>query len=545
MNLHRKRLIKIRNLLTLVLCLIFLAFFLIHPVLSIQIDQTTHNMVESQCELDTLSKQSDSNILRSNSQDLNFEISIYQEDEAFDGYNLFVVDPARTDREKCNNTLLITDMAGNIFFKRNVGSGTGTVFAEFINSTTILMGEPSGAVLWNIYTNHTLSTHAKGHHEYEYNPINNTIFTFNLYNIEIEGVSYRFDYINEYNLSGHIVWSLDTRSFISPSQWCPFQDMAGKDRGITHSNTFFFDSEEDIFYYNPRNLNTFYKIDHKTSEVIWGLGQYGNFTLFDIEGNVRQNLFYHPHAVEKIDDNKFILFDNDKHNIEDPSSTKSRMVELEINESTMTANESWVWVAPNSYYSHALGDADRLPNGNRLGTFGTSSHPNTNFGARLVEVTNEGNIVWELNFPQTEMYKHEVNRMERICFSPVVNSPPDIKALPNEDITVTWQTWYNFRAKRKMNGTYSLYLGDELVEEGKHTYEKFWRPTNLTFNLGNLNNGTYNLLLALKDEGGHVTTDQIIIFISPKNSNTSIIGTNGFILGLVILILEKKRNKNG
>lgn len=67
--------------------------------------------------------------------------------------------------------------------------------------------------------------------------------------------------------------------------------------------------------------------------------------------------------------------------------------------------------------------------------FGTSSHPNTNIGARLVEVTNVGNIVRKLNFPQTETYQYEVNRMERIRFSPMINTPPDIKAVPNEDIT--------------------------------------------------------------------------------------------------------------
>lgn len=489
--------------------------------------------------------QTEFNVPRRNVQTTDFDISISHDGDAFDGYNLFVVDPTSSDRSKCNNTLLITDMAGNIFMKRNVGSGTGTINAEFINSTTILMGEPSGAVIWNIYSNKTYSIGAIGHHEYEYNPNNNTVFTFNLYNIDIEGVSYRFDYISEYNLTGHLVWSLDTRSFISTTQWCPFKDMVGKDRGITHSNTIFFDSEEDIFYYTPRNHNTFYKIDHKTSEVIWGLGQYGDFTLYNLEGNQRQSLFFHPHAIEKIDDNQFILFDNDKHNFEKPANDKSRIVELRTDETTMTANESWVWVAPQSYYSSALGDADRLPNGNRLGTFGTSSHPDTNIGARLVEVDNNGHVVWELNFPHTTTHKHVVNRMERIHFSPVLSSPPDIKTPPDDNITVTWQTWYNFRAKRKMSGSYSLFLDSDLIEEGDHVYEKFWRPTNLTFNLDKLKLGTYNLLLALEDEGGHVTTDEINIFISHNESTAAItISTNSFLLGLGILIVwRKKSNK--
>ena len=526
----------------LILCLLGCTFIISHHSQFHKLGGLTNIIMETQFEKDIIPEQDKFDIRKKSVQTTDYNVSIHHEDEAFAGYNLFVVDPARTDREKCNNTLLIMDMVGNIVMRRNVGYGTGTINAEFINSTTILMGEPSGAVLWNIYSNKTHPIGVVGHHEYEFNPNNNTIFTFDNYHINIEGVTYRFDYINEYNLTGHLVWSLDTRSFISPNQWCPFQDMIGKARGITHSNTIFFDSEEDIFYYTPRNLNTFYKINHKTSEIIWGLGQYGDFTLYDLKGNEHQSLFFHPHAIEKIDDDQFILFDNDKHNFENPSNQKSRIVELKIDESTMTANESWVWEAPNIYYSHALGDADRLPNGNRLGTFGTSSHPDTNIGARLVEVNNEGKIVWELNFPHTETYKHEVNRMERIRFSPIINSPPDIKALPDEDITVTWQTWYNFRAKRKMNGSYSLFLDDMLIEEGKNIFEKFWRPTNLTFNLGNLNLGNYKLHLELKDEGEHVTTDEIIISISQSESTSSIpIGMNSFLLGLMILIFWRKR----
>ena len=47
---------------------------------------------------------------------------------------------------------------------------------------------------------------------------------------------------------------------------------------LTHSNSLFFDAENDILYYNARNPNTFYKINHSSSEVIWGLGEHGNFS---------------------------------------------------------------------------------------------------------------------------------------------------------------------------------------------------------------------------------------------------------------------------
>jgi len=82
------------------------------------------------------------------------------------------------------------------------------------------------------------------------------------------------------------------------------------------------------------------------------------------------------------------------------------------------------------------------------------------------------------------------------------------------------------------------------LRTSENIFDKFWRPTNLTFNLGNLNLGTYKLQLVLKDEGEHVTTDEIIISISQSKSTSTIpIGMNSFLLGLMILILWRKKNQ--
>ena len=436
-------------------------------------------------------------------------------------------------------------MNGSILLSRNVGvqGNLDTRAVEFLNSTTILFGTDHGALIWNIYTNTSFLVPCNGHHEYEYNPNKDTIFTFKAYSIDIEGTIYRFDYINEYNLTGHLVWTLDTHSFISHTQWCPMRDLYGDQAGITHSNTIFFDPEEEIFYYNPRNLNTFYKIDHKTGKIIWGLGQYGNFTLYDLEGNQQESLFFHPHAIEQIDDNKFILFDNDYHNYVDPESKESRIVELRIDETTMTAKETWVWSAPLSYYSHAVGDADRLPNGNRLGTFGTTSHPNTTIGPRLVEVNNSGHIVWELNFPNSEEFNYKIHRSERFRWSPILNAPPDLKVLLDDEVVLSWQTWYNCRTKKKMNGSYILYQDGTPIKSGSHLYEKFWRPTNLTFNLGVLEKADYNFTLVITDESGHATSDSIAIqIITPSkiNSTEIMISISG-LLWLTITIQKRQR----
>ena len=204
--------------------------------------------------------------------------------------------------------------------------------------------------------------------------------------------------------------------------------------------------------------------------------------MFNKMGEPIENLFYHAHAVEQIDDNTFILFDNDYYNLTQTdmnSEKKSRIIEIKINETTMTANESWVWNPSQDYYSKVWGDADRLPNGNRLGTFGTTSHPNTNISARLVEVNNAGKIVWEMNFPKDE-FSYGIYRAERFRFSPVIAYQDDIFTTKNIDVNVTWQTWYNFRTKGEMTGSYEIYLDGSLIDSNTHVIRDF---KNLTYKI--------------------------------------------------------------
>jgi hypothetical protein len=473
------------------------------------------------------------------------EINISSNSKAFNGYNLFVLQQYKQNNTTVSNSsLIITDMSGEIIIEKPIEFNESIIYSstEFINSTTIMFGKTDRIVLWNIYTNNIKEINFPGRHEIEYNPNRNTFFTFSGYIVDIDGVSYLFDYILEYNITGDVIWSLDTGSFISQEFLCPYYDMYLDFVDVVHSNTLFYDSEEDIFYYNARNINTFYKIDHNSSKIIWGLGEYGNFTLFDFEGNQRDELFYHPHSVEYIDEDTFILFDNDLHNQTNPSNRRSRILEITINEATMTANESWMWIAPEEYFSIIWGDADRLPNGNRLGAFGTFSHfVDTMIGARLVEVDNQGQIVWEMNFPHSSEFIYGVYCAERFRFSPVLSSPPDIIAGNEDEVTVTWQSWYNFRSKRRINGLFTLYLDCDPIESGVHTYDKFWRQTNLTFNLGRFSVGNYNLTIALADEAGHITTDSINISVISSDITafttslkTTTIVTRTFGIGILI-----------
>ncbi|MFX1273272.1 MAG: aryl-sulfate sulfotransferase, partial [Promethearchaeota archaeon] len=409
------------------------------------------------------------------------EVEVTRTDAAFEGYNLFVLrERGRANRQN-NQTLIITDMNGNVEYERIITNG-GTfeladLSVEFVSPTTLLVGYPFNVALVNIYTGATELLGFYGHHEYEYNPNNKTVFTFRENEEEIEGSMYIFDLINEYDLDGNLVWSLDVSEFITPDMQCPYSHLVEGVPDVAHSNTIFYDTNEDVIYYNPRNVNTFYKIDHKTGDVIWGLGEYGDFAMYDAFGIKVDYLFFHSHSLERIDDDTFILFDNDFHNKNLERNHKSRIIEITIDEGRMEANASWIWRGTDRYWSIIWGDADRLPNGNRLGAFGADDRPGFfNEGAHLIEVTEDGEIAWKFTFKNNDMYTYGIYRMERFRYTPILLSPTQLHFEPDEDVILNWEAFYNYRPKRMIEGDYTLTGMSARLDSGTFLYDRFWRP---------------------------------------------------------------------
>ncbi len=469
--------------------------------------------------------------------------------EAFEGYNLFQF----RDFDNPPPNFRITDMEGEIIDEFQIEKNDG--YGHPINSTTFLLVFENTTYLWNRETGRNQMFNFSSHHDISYNPTTKTFMTLETYTIinpyvTIPGHNlidtYAFDYdtIREMNMDGEVIWELNTSSFV-PFEWWPGEITTTAHMDVTHSNSVFWDIEEDMIYLNCRNLNTFFKIDHKTGEVLWGLGEYGDFTLFDHYGKQRQNLFYHNHALKKVDNNTFILFDNDYLNKTKLNNHRSRLLEITINETTMTANISWVWTGSGEYFSAVWGDVDRLPNGNRFGTFGTQTHPATDIGPRLVEVNETGDVVWEMYFKGGN---YGIFRAERFRLNPILSIPEDKLIAIGDPITLSWQTWYNFRTKLKMKGSYTFYRDGNEIYEGEVVFDKFWRPTNLTFNLNSLKQGKYIFKLAVADEGGHTTEDTVVVYVgispSETTSNSVTIPTIVILLlelGMITTTLRKKR----
>lgn len=154
----------------------------------------------------------------------------------------------------------------------------------------------------------------------------------------------------------------------------------------SHSNTIEPDPRDDSVIVSCRNMNSLIKVDRKTGEIVWRLGVGGDFEMDPAD------YFYHQHSPELQPNGNILLFDNGTGRPPEHGGEYSRALELEIDEVSRRARAVWTYRHDPHLFCPIWSDADRLPNGNTLVTFGTRTEGDT---SRYVEVTSEGEVVWE------------------------------------------------------------------------------------------------------------------------------------------------------
>jgi Arylsulfotransferase (ASST) len=322
-----------------------------------------------------------------------------------------------------NNYLVVMNANGTLVSVRSEPSGTYGVVKNIAQDTLLFQGEPNigGAAsapsfathIWNVASNTVQDfLNVTGHHDIEYNPINNTFLTLQNYVKTVGNNSILFDKIVQLDSYGNVLWSWDTYDHIPLSQADPF-NLTSAVNGqpvidFTHANALDWDYNNGIIYLNARHTNTFYKINQTTGDMIWACGQFGNFALLGPNGTPVPSLWYHSHDLKQIAPDVFTMFNNDFDNITNYNDSSSQLMEVTLNEQNMTASVTWSWTAPPQYYSTFLGAADILPNGDWIGDFGSPTHQFVenqpwNFadtGAVLIEVNPvSGQIVRTITFP--------------------------------------------------------------------------------------------------------------------------------------------------
>jgi len=146
---------------------------------------------------------------------------------------------------------------------------------------------------------------------------------------------------------------------------------------------------EDTLLISAKNQHAVFKIDPGTGEVVWRLGKDGDFERTDGDDLA----FTNQHAPEFVSDDEILVFDNGV----DGWREESGAVQVRFDEDAMTCEVVWSWYPDPPIYAPIWSDADRLENGDTLVTFGRRG---TDADSHIIEVTGDGERVWQLVTPE-------------------------------------------------------------------------------------------------------------------------------------------------
>lgn len=217
------------------------------------------------------------------------------------------------------------------------------------------------------------------------------------------------------------------------------EDLLAGGIDYVHMNSIATDFDGDIIT-SSRHLSEVTKIHRETGEVIWQLGGVNNdFEFVNDEYGISYQHF--ARAVEGFP-NRYLIFDNGNYH----SPSFSRAVEYQLDTVTMTATMVWEFRHTPDRYSHWMGSAQRLPNGNTLIDWADGSQP------KATEVTMDGEVVYDADFVE---YTHTY-RTYRYEWISVADKPYLIVEPQYDQITLI----FNKFGDTTFTG-YVIYAGEE------------------------------------------------------------------------------------
>ena len=247
--------------------------------------------------------------------------------------------------------------------------------------------------------------------------------------------------IIEFDLNGNILNRWDFLDMLKPTR-IGYDGTSGLPAAAdwAHVNSVAYDVTTDNLIVSLKHQDAVVNFSRADGTLNWILGNPANWQGFEQflltpDGGVF-TWPYHQHAVEITGDN-LIMFDNGNRRaspftgepIVSAAANSSRAVEYAIDTDTMIISQVWEWglaQSGESLYSSFAGDADRLPAGNTLITFGglceENGVPSENLAicrssARVIEVdTASGAKVFNISIDDADPLSsgYIVNRSERL-----------------------------------------------------------------------------------------------------------------------------------
>ncbi len=161
------------------------------------------------------------------------------------------------------------------------------------------------------------------------------------------------------------------------------ENLLGNNIDYVHGNAIDLDFDGNVLI-SSRHLDEITKINRQTGDIIWRLG--GKNNQFNFVNDPLK--FSHQHAIRKLSNGNYLLFDNGNYH-EPPFS---RACEYRLDEANKTATLVWQFRNSPDVYGGAMGDAQRLPNGNTLIGWGAAN-------PSVTEVRPNGVKIFELTLP--------------------------------------------------------------------------------------------------------------------------------------------------
>lgn len=211
------------------------------------------------------------------------------------------------------------------------------------------------------------------HHDVQLLPNGNFLaLSFSFRDVEYEDlgtVNVAGDLIVELTPEGDVVWSWDAFDHLDPQRRRDDFDTLILDPTSlepaydwTHGNGIVYEPDDDTVLFSMRHQDWVIRIDRATGDVLWRLGDEGDFTLQD------GSWFFHQHSPQWQADGTLALYDNGVGNPGLPDDQEfSRAVRLDVDIAALSAAVVWEDEAED-FTAVFAGDVDRLPGGNLLVT---------------------------------------------------------------------------------------------------------------------------------------------------------------------------------
>ncbi|MEO5675044.1 MAG: arylsulfotransferase family protein [Chitinophagales bacterium] len=170
-----------------------------------------------------------------------------------------------------------------------------------------------------------------------------------------------------------------------------------------HANSIEPDNDGNLII-SCRNMSELTKVERSTGNILWRWGGLNNqFTFINDSAK-----FSYQHDARRISNGNVTLFDNGNYHVPARSYGKEYILD-EVNK---TATLTWKYsraISGGNLYAKAMGNMQRLPNGNNFICWGLALNQPT--APKITELDINDNIVWELSLDVSEAiyraHRHE------------------------------------------------------------------------------------------------------------------------------------------